>query len=118
MDSSPKSVSMDDLQEAVVSLASIKLTLPTKLELRVSVWSHGTPEKFLVHVQQATAAIKVKGLQEAYERLVQAEKECTEKLEEVVLTRNLTEGEVRDDSALSKAIYEATEAQTKAKSAV
>eukprot|EP00804_Cyclotella_cryptica_P001257 CCRYP_012760-RA/>CCRYP_012760-RA protein AED:0.37 eAED:0.37 QI:34/0/0.5/1/1/1/2/0/392 len=108
----------DDLQEAVESTATIKLTLPTKVELRVSVWSRGTPEKFLVHVQQAIAAIKAKGLQEAYERLVRAEKECTEKLEEAVLSRDLTEGEVRDDSALSKAIDKATEAQTKAKSAV
>eukprot|EP00804_Cyclotella_cryptica_P027692 CCRYP_010292-RA/>CCRYP_010292-RA protein AED:0.22 eAED:0.57 QI:0/0/0/1/1/1/2/0/395 len=105
----------DDLQEAVESTATIKLTLPTKVELRVSVWSRGTPEKFLVHVQQAIAAIKAKGLQEAYERLVRAEKECTEKLEEAVLSRDLTEGEVRDDSALSKAIDKATEAQTKAK---
>eukprot|EP00804_Cyclotella_cryptica_P026801 CCRYP_007988-RA/>CCRYP_007988-RA protein AED:0.44 eAED:0.44 QI:0/-1/0/1/-1/1/1/0/124 len=90
----------DDLQEAVESTATIKLTLPTKVELRVSVWSRGTPEKFLVHVQQAIAAIKAKGLQEAYERLVRAEKECTEKLEEAVLSRDLTEGKVRDDSAL------------------
>ncbi len=46
------------------------------------VWSRCTPEKFLMHVQQAIAAIKAKGLQEAYERLVRAEKECNEKLEE------------------------------------
>eukprot|EP00804_Cyclotella_cryptica_P015098 CCRYP_000665-RA/>CCRYP_000665-RA protein AED:0.26 eAED:0.72 QI:0/0/0/1/1/1/3/0/330 len=61
-------------------------------------------------------SIKAKGLQEAFERLVRAEKECTEKLEEAVLSHNLTEGKVRD--ALSKAIDKATEAQTKAKSAV
>ena len=46
------------------------------------VWSRGTPEKFLMHVQQAIAAIKAKGLQEAYKRLVQAKKECNKKLEE------------------------------------
>eukprot|EP00804_Cyclotella_cryptica_P029968 CCRYP_013430-RA/>CCRYP_013430-RA protein AED:0.37 eAED:0.41 QI:0/-1/0/1/-1/1/1/0/173 len=108
----------DDLQEAVESTALIKLTLPTKVELRVSLWSSGTPEKFLVHVQQANTAIKAKGLQEAYAQLVWAEKECTEKLEEVVLSRGLMEGKVRDDSALSTAIDKATEAQTKAKSAV
>ena len=78
------------------------------------VWSHGTPEKFLMHVQQAIAAIKAKGLQEAYERLVRAEKECNEKLEEVELNRDITEVEERDNSALSKA----KEAQTKVKSAV
>ena len=51
------------------------------------VWSRGTPEKFLMHVQQAIAAIKAKGLQEAYERLVRAEKECNEKVEEAELNR-------------------------------
>jgi hypothetical protein len=52
----------DELQEAVESTASIKLTLTTKVELRVSVWFRGTPEKFIMHVQQAIAAIKAKGL--------------------------------------------------------
>ncbi len=47
-----------------------------------------------------------------------AKKECTKKLEEVVLNRDFADGEVKDDSALSKAIDKATEAQTKAKSAV
>ena len=60
----------------------------------------------------------MKGLQEAYEKLVQAKKECNEKLEEVVLNRDLTEGKGKDDSVLSKAINKAKEAQTKAKSAV
>ena len=41
----------DELQEAVESVASIKLTLPTNVELWVSVWSRGTHEKFLIHVQ-------------------------------------------------------------------
>jgi hypothetical protein len=50
----------DELQEAVESTASIKLTPPTKVELRVSVWSCGTPEKFVIHVQQAIAVIKAK----------------------------------------------------------
>ena len=72
----------DDLNEAGESSATIKVTLPTKVELRVPIWSRGTPEKFLMHVQQAIAAIKAKGLQEAYERLVWAKKECNEKLEE------------------------------------
>ena len=43
----------------------------------------------------------MKGLQEAYEKLVQAKKECNEKLEEEVLTRDLTEGKGNDDSVLS-----------------
>ncbi len=38
----------DDLQEAVDSSANtLKLLLPLKVELRVPVWSKGTPEQFL-----------------------------------------------------------------------
>ncbi len=108
----------DDLNEAGESSASIKLTLTTKVELQVSVWTRGTPEKFLMYVQQAIAAIKVKGLQEAYKKLIWAKRKCNKKFEEVVLTRDLTESKGRDDSVLSKAINKAKAAQTKAKSAV
>ena len=65
----------DDSNEAGESSTTIKLTLLTKVELRVAVWSCSTPEKFLMHVQQAIADIKAKGQQEAYERLVWDEKE-------------------------------------------
>jgi hypothetical protein len=64
---------MDKLQKAVEGTASIKLTLPTKLELRVFVWSCGTLEKFIMCVQQAIVAIKVKGLQENHKKLVRTE---------------------------------------------
>ena len=57
-----------------------------------------------MHIQQAIAAIKAKGLQENYEKFVQAEKECMENLKEAVLNRDLAKGEVRDDSPLSKAV--------------
>ena len=79
----------------------------------MSVWSHGTPEKFIMHILQAIMAIKAKGLQEAYEKLVWAKKECTKKLEEAVLNCDLMEGKVKDDSALSKAVDKASEAQVK-----
>ncbi len=79
------------------------------------VWSRGTPEKFLMHVQQAIAVINAKGLQEAYERLIRAKKECNEKVEEAELNRDITEVKGRDNSSLSKAIEKAKEAQTKAK---
>ncbi len=72
----------------------------------------------IMHVQQAIAAIKAKGLQEAYERLVWVKKECNEKLEEAVLNRDLTEVKGRDNSVLSKAIDKAKEAQNKVKGAV
>ena len=71
-----------------------------------------------MHVQQVIIAIKAKGLQENYEKLVWAKKECMEKLQEAVLNCDLTEGEVRDKSPLAKAVLTATKAQAKAKSAV
>jgi hypothetical protein len=57
-----------------------------------------------MHFQQAITAIKAKVLQDNYEKLVQAEKECMEKLKEVVLNCDLMEGEVRDDSPVAKAV--------------
>jgi hypothetical protein len=51
-------------------------------------------------------------------KLVRAEKECMEKLEEVVLNRDLIEGEVKEDSSIAKAVQTATEAQAKAQSVV
>ncbi len=54
----------DVIKEAVDSSANmLKLMLPHRVELRVPVWSKGTPEQFLVHVQQALDAIRQKGLQ-------------------------------------------------------
>ena len=71
----------DILQEAVESSANtLKLTLPHKVELRVPVWSKGTPEQFLVHVQQALDAIRQKGLQAALEKASKDKEECTKKL--------------------------------------
>ena len=96
----------DELQEAVESTVSIKLTLPTKVELRVSVWSRSSLEKFIMHVQQAIEAIKAKGLQDNYEKPFWAKKECMEKLKEAVLNHDLVEGEVRDDSPVAKADFE------------
>ena len=71
-----------------------------------------------MHIQHAITAIKVKGLQENYEKLVRAEKECMEKLEEAVLNQDLADRDVRDDSPIAMAVRTATKAQAKAKSAV
>ncbi len=54
--------------------------MPHKVELHVTVWSKGTPEQFLVHVQQALDAIKHKCLQTALEKAVKDKEECTKKL--------------------------------------
>ena len=71
---------MDGLQEAVESSANmLTLTLPHKVELHVPVWSKGTPEQFLVHVQQALDGIRQKGLQTALEKAVKDKEECTKK---------------------------------------
>ena len=58
----------------------LKLLLPHRVELRVPVWSKGTPEQFLVHVQQALDAIRQKGLQTALEKAVRDKEECTKML--------------------------------------
>jgi len=69
------------LQEAVDSSANtLKLTLPHKVELRISVWSKGTAEQFFVHVQQALDAIRQKGLQSALEKATKDQEEWTKQL--------------------------------------
>jgi hypothetical protein len=60
----------DVIQEAVDSSANmLKLTLPHKVELHITVWSKGTPKQFLVHVQQALDTIRKKGLQSALDKV-------------------------------------------------
>mgnify|MGYP006201314701 FL=1 len=59
----------------------MKLTLPGKVELRVSVWSHGTPEQFLMHVQAALDAVRQKGLDGAYDKACKEEEECIKRLQ-------------------------------------
>ena len=66
----------DELQEAVEGTALIKLILPTKVELQVSVWSHGTPEKFILHILQAIPVIKKRAYKGTTKKLVPAKKEC------------------------------------------
>ena len=71
----------DVIQEVVDSSTNmLKLTLPHKVELRVPVWSKGTPEQFLVHVQSALYAIRQKGLQAALDKAIKDKEEWTEKL--------------------------------------
>ena len=73
----------DVIQEVVDSSANmLKLTLPHKVELRIPVWSKGTPEQFVVNVQQALVAIRQKGLQTALENAINDMEECTQKLVE------------------------------------
>ena len=59
----------DVIQETIDSSANmLKLTLPHKAELRIPVWSKGTPELLLVHDQQAIDAIRQKVLLTANEK--------------------------------------------------
>ena len=59
----------------------MKLTLLGKAELRVSVFSHGTPEQFLMHVQAALDAIRQKSIDGAYDKACKREEECIKGLQ-------------------------------------
>ena len=79
----PYTPKKDVIQEAVDSGSStLQLFLPHKVELHVPIWSKGTPEQFLVHVQQALDAIRQKGIEAAIEMSVKGEEECTQRLQQ------------------------------------
>ena len=59
--------------------------LPGKVELQLSVWTSGTQELFVMHVQQAISAIRQKGLKDAYDRLLGNKKEHKTKLQDANL---------------------------------
>ena len=66
----------DRIQEAIDSDANtLKLTLPHKVELHIPVWSQGTPEQLLVHIQQALDTIGQKSLQSALEKVTMDKEE-------------------------------------------
>ena len=50
--------------------------LPNKVELRVTVFSQGSPEQFLSHVQTALETIRQKGPLAAYEQAYKEDKEA------------------------------------------
>jgi len=78
---SPYITKKDVIQEAVDSgTNTLKLTLPHKVKLRIPVWSKGTPEQFLVNIQQALDAIRQKDLQSALEKAKEDKEEWTKKL--------------------------------------
>ena len=56
------------------------MILPHKVELHVPVWSKGTFEQFLVHVQQALNVIRQKGLLAAYEKVGKDKEDWTKML--------------------------------------
>ena len=59
---------------------TMNLTLPGKVELRVSVWSHGIPEQFIMHVKIALDVVRQKGLDVAYNKACMDVKECNKEL--------------------------------------
>jgi hypothetical protein len=108
----------DSIQEAVDSSANtLKLTLPHKVELRVPVWSKGTPEQFLVHVQQALDAIRQKGLLAAYEKAEKDKEECTKKLVNATEALSKYTGDTTNTPE-GKAVEKATEAVDRASEAL
>jgi hypothetical protein len=94
----------DVIQEAVDSSANtLKLTLPHKVELHVPVWSKGTPEQFLVHVQSALDAIRQKGLQAALDKAI-TDKDKEEWAEKLTTAIEAYENFKGRDEGLSHAI--------------
>ena len=65
---------VDEVQEAVNKGKeySYKIKLPDKTEFSVPIWDTGTPEAFLIHVQQAKSACKRKGLFKDYDDALEA----------------------------------------------
>lgn len=64
---------VDLVQESILTKDSaLKFKLPNKTEFSVSVWHSGTPEAFLVHVQQALSACRRKGFFATFADAVQA----------------------------------------------
>jgi hypothetical protein len=108
----------DVIPEEVDSGANtLKLILPHKVELRVSVWSKGTPEQFLVHVQQALDAIRQKVLQSALEKAIQDKEDWTKKLTKATEAFGNYKG--RDENpSKKKAVEKATEAVADEKEAI
>ena len=108
----------DVIQEAIDSSANmLKLILPHKVELRIPVWSKGTPEQFLVYVQQAFDAIRQKGLLTAYEKANKYKEECIQKLAKAnEALKNYTGEDVNPPK--EKVVQKATEAGSHADEAV
>ena len=105
----------DELQEAVKSgTSTIKLTLPGKVELWVSIWTSSTQEQFVMHVQQAISAIRQKGLKDAYDRLLRTKKEREMKLQDANLQAEFA-SEGQDKARLEQAAKTAATAYEKAK---
>ena len=108
----------DVIQEAVDSSANmLKLTLPHKVELRVPVWSKGTPEQFLVHVQSALDAIRQKGLQSALEKAIKDKEELTTKLTTAIEAYDNYKGR-EENPPKKKDVAKATEAVAREKETI
>ena len=91
-----------------------KLTLPGKVELRVSIWTSSIQEQFVMHVPQAISAIRQKGLKDAYNRLLRTDKEREMKLQDVKLQVDFA-SEGPEKARLVQAAKTAATAHEKAK---
>jgi hypothetical protein len=95
----------------------LRLTLPHKVELRVPVWSKGTPEQFLVHFQQALDTISQKGLVASYEKAKKDKEEWTKKLDKATEALGWYTGE-DENPPKKKTADKATEAVARANEAI
>jgi hypothetical protein len=108
----------DVLQEAVDSSANtLKLTLPHKVELCIPVWSKGTPEQILVHIQLALDAIRQKGLQSALDKVIKDKEELTKKLTTAIEDYGNYKGRDKNPPK-KKAVEKATEAVAREKETI
>jgi hypothetical protein len=99
----------DEVEDAVDSTANmLKLTLPCNVILQVPVWSCGTPEQFITHIQQAINAIEHEGLKEAYDKLLAIKKECASTLEEVKLSLKISQDDFEGDFAQARSVKSVT----------
>lgn len=58
----------------------MKITLPNKVKLAVTAFSHGSPEQFWSNVQTALETIRQKGLFVAYDKACKEDKEAEKTL--------------------------------------
>ena len=78
----PYTPEKDVIKEAIDSSSNtLKILLPHKVELCIPVWPKGTPEQFLIHVQQALDALQ-KCLNSTLEKAINDKEECSKKLQE------------------------------------
>ena len=96
---------------------TVKIMLSNKVELRMTVFSQGSLEQFLSHVQTTLETIRQKGLLAAYEQARKEDKEAEKKL--VKATEAYSNYQGMDENPPEKnALETATDAKTRTNKAI